>query len=57
MKRTSSRGVKQTLKPCAYKRSEHAVAGEVKRGHARSRSESESEQGERRVGGGRRETE
>ena len=40
MKRTPSRGVKQTLNPSAYKRSD-----EVKRHEPRSRSESESEEG------------
>ena len=52
MKRTPSRGVKQTLNPSAYKRSDFcimnlrvAVAGEVKRDDPRSRSESESEEG------------
>ena len=57
---TPSRGAKQTLKPCAYKgRSTHvrdgvplsnelgraAVAGEVNREDAGSRSESEPEEG------------
>ena len=51
MKRTPSRGVKQTLNPSAYKRSDCimnlrvTLAGEVKRHEPRSRSESESEEG------------
>ena len=45
VKRTSNRGVKQTLKPCAYKRLERLRAGEVKHLRCVSRSESESEQG------------
>ena len=53
VKRTSGRGVKKTLKPCARLRV--AVAGEAKRHQARSRSESEPEEGVE-VGHGRRET-
>ena len=60
VKSTSDRGVKKTLKPCAYKRSEPlcvvtaclcimnlrvAVGGEAIGLQVRSRSESESEQG------------
>ena len=60
MKSTSDRGVKETLKPCAYKRSEplrvvtacllhnEPASCRRRRGYvpeARSRSESESEQG------------
>ena len=60
VKRTPNRGVKQTLKSCAYKRSEPRIvvrrafcimslrvtgAGEAKGKDARSRSESESEHG------------
>ena len=45
MKRTSSRGVKQTLKPCAYKRSEQRLSAgtrgaEAKASPNRAREES-----------------
>ena len=60
VKRTSGRGVKKTLKPCARRAFcimslRVAVAGEAKRQQARSRSESEPEEGAE-VGHGRRET-
>ena len=65
MKSTPSRGVKEILNPCAYKRSEHAMhvtacllhneptscrRRQVECHETRSRSESEPEQGAESVG-------